>query len=140
MGIGLVNAMISTAQEVRAKRQLDRIALVSAPRVAVVREGRERSVDPAELVVGDVVKLGSGDQVVVDGTVVGDGSLEVDESLLTGGEKVEARNVHDAWSAWMSQSNPRHDSIRPFEQLTVDVQAQDEPFAEAIRKVAANLR
>jgi cation-transporting P-type ATPase E len=84
VGIGLVNALIGTAQEVRAKRQLDRIALVSTPRVAVVREGRERNVDPAELVVGDVVRLGAGDQVVVDGAMVGDGSLEVDESLLTG--------------------------------------------------------
>src|ERR671917_2498146 len=47
VGIGLVNALISTAQEIRAKRQLDRIALVSTPTVAVVREGREREVDPA---------------------------------------------------------------------------------------------
>ncbi len=59
---------------------------------------------------------------------------------LTVGEKVEARNVHDAWAAWMSQSDPDHNSIQPFEVLPEDVQAQDEPFAEAIRKVAANLR
>ena len=84
VGIGLVNALIGTAQEVRAKRQLDRIALVSTPRVTVVREGCERSVDPAELVVGDVVRIGAGDQVVVDGAMVGEGALEVDESLLTG--------------------------------------------------------
>lgn len=56
------------------------------------------------------------------------------------GEKVEAANVHDAWSAWMSQSDPEHDSIQPFERLSEDVQAQDEPFAEAVRKVAASLR
>ncbi len=59
---------------------------------------------------------------------------------FTVGEKVEARNVHDAWSAWMSQSDPEHDSIKPFERLSEDVQAQDEPFAEAIRRVAAELR
>ena len=84
VGIGLVNALIGTAQEIRAKRQLDRIALVSTPRVTVVREGRERGVDPTELVVGDVVRLGADEQVVVDGVMVGDGVLEVDESLLTG--------------------------------------------------------
>ena len=84
VGIGLVNALIGTAQEVRAKRQLDRIALVSTPTVTVVREGSERSVDPAELVVGDVVRIDAGDQVVVDGAVVGEGTLEADESLLTG--------------------------------------------------------
>ena len=75
VGIGLVNALIGTAQEVRAKRQLDRIALVSTPKVNVVREGRDRRIDPAELVVGDVVRIGAGDQVVVDGAVLGDGAL-----------------------------------------------------------------
>jgi cation-transporting P-type ATPase E len=84
VGIGLVNALISTAQEIRAKRQLDRIALVSTPTVVVVREGSERNADPAELVVGDIVRVGTGDQIVVDGEVVGEGTLEVDESLLTG--------------------------------------------------------
>lgn len=59
---------------------------------------------------------------------------------LAVGEKVEAANVHDAWSAWMSQSDPRHDSIQPFDKLSEDVRIQDEPFAEAIRKVAASLR
>ena len=56
------------------------------------------------------------------------------------GKKVEAANVHDAWSAWMSQSDPGHDSIQPFDELPEDVQAQDQPFAEAIRKVASGLR
>jgi cation-transporting ATPase E len=95
VGIGLVNALISTAQEVRAKRQLDRIALLSTPTVAVVREGRERGVDPAELVVGDVVRVAAGDQVVVDGPVVGEGSLEMDESLLTGEPELVPKRVGD---------------------------------------------
>lgn len=60
--------------------------------------------------------------------------------VLALGEKVEAANVHDAWSAWMSQSDPRHESIKPFNKLPGDVRAQDEPFAKAIRKVAAGLR
>ena len=55
------------------------------------------------------------------------------------GEKVKAKNVHAAWSAWMSQTNPKHNSMRPFEDLPTDVHAQDEPFVEAIRKVAANI-
>ena len=83
-GLGLVNTAISTYQEIRAKRQLDRISLINSPRVTVVRDGREREVVPAELVQGDVVRVGAGDQIVVDGVVVGDGVLEVDESLLTG--------------------------------------------------------
>jgi hypothetical protein len=58
---------------------------------------------------------------------------------LAMGEKVGAEHVHDAWSAWMSQSDPGHESIEPFDRLSEDVRAQDEPFAEAIRKVAAEL-
>src|SRR5918997_5255350 len=82
VGLGLINALISTVQEIRAKRQLDQIALVNSPRVTVVRDGQERSVDPAALVLGDIVVVAAGDQVVVDGVLIGDGSLELDESLL----------------------------------------------------------
>ena len=52
-GLGLVNTAISTFQETRVKRQLDRLSLISSPRVTVVREGRERDIVPAELVTGD---------------------------------------------------------------------------------------
>jgi cation-transporting ATPase E len=67
VGLGLVNALISTVQEIRAKRQLDQIALVASPKVTVVREGREKVIAPAELVKGDVVRVSAGDQIVVDG-------------------------------------------------------------------------
>ena len=84
VGIGLVNALISTVQEMRAKRQLDRISLLTKPIVTVVRDGREREIDPGELVQGDLLRVNAGDQIVVDGVLVGDGMLEMDESLLTG--------------------------------------------------------
>lgn len=79
-----MNVVVGLFQEVRAKRKLDRIALLTRPKVSVIREGQERVVDPAELVRGDVVRARPGDQIVVDGIVVGNGKLEVDESLLTG--------------------------------------------------------
>ena len=84
VGIGLVNACISTIQEIRAKRQLDQISLLTRPRVVVVRDGQEKEVDPSEIVQDDVLRVAAGDQIVVDGAVVGDGLLEMDESLLTG--------------------------------------------------------
>lgn len=84
VGIGLANALIGTLQEIRAKRQLDRIALVSCPKVTVLREGREKDVAPGDVVEGDFMRVEAGDQVVVDGVMVGDGILEMDESLLTG--------------------------------------------------------
>ncbi len=80
----LMNIVVGVVQELRAKRKLDQIALLTRPRVTVLREGAERTVDPAELVRGDVVVAHPGDQIVVDGIVVGEGKIEVDESLLTG--------------------------------------------------------
>ena len=55
-------------------------------------------------------------------------------AVLALGEKVEAANVHDAWSAWMSQSDPSHESIQPFGELPMDVRSQDGPFAEAMKR------
>jgi len=83
-GVVLLNAFISVIQEVRAKRALAHIALLTRPKATVIRDGRERAVDPSELVVGDILGVHAGDQIVVDGPVVGDGRLEVDESLLSG--------------------------------------------------------
>ena len=83
-GFAILNAAIGVVQESFAKRRLDRIALLSRVAATVVRDGEERSIDPADLVVGDVLILKAGGQVLLDGRVVGDGTMEMDESLLTG--------------------------------------------------------
>ncbi len=84
VGVVMMNVIVSVVQEFRAKRKLDQIALLTRPRAAIIREGQERSVDPSEIVLGDLIVVRSGDQIVVDGVVVGDGQMDVDESLLTG--------------------------------------------------------
>jgi cation-transporting ATPase E len=83
VGIGVLNAALSTGQEIRAKRQLDQLQLLARGTVVVVRDGRDVEVVPEGVVRGDVVRVRPGDQVVVDGPVL-DGLIEVDESLLTG--------------------------------------------------------
>jgi cation-transporting ATPase E len=81
----LINVIVSVIQEIRAKRTLDRIALLTRPKATVLRDGQEQAVDPDEIVLGDILALRPGDQVVVDGQVVGEaGRAELDESLLTG--------------------------------------------------------
>ena len=92
-GIVLVaNALIGIAQELRAKRTLDRLAVLSAPRVRVIRDGTPQDVVVADLVAGDLVDLRAGDQLVADGVVRASMSLEADESLLTGeSEPVDKR-------------------------------------------------
>ncbi|HEY7031171.1 MAG TPA: HAD-IC family P-type ATPase [Thermomicrobiales bacterium] len=83
-GLVLINVGVGMVQEIRAKRRLDQIALLTRPKATVRRDGTDRQVDPGEIVRGDVLRVGPGDQIVVDGHLVGDGRIEVDESLLTG--------------------------------------------------------
>src|SRR5947209_88571 len=83
-GIVLVlNTLIGVVQEIRTKRTLDRLAVLAAPRACVRRNGEVAPMPAEELVIDDLVELGPGDQVPVDGVTV-DGYFEVDESLLTG--------------------------------------------------------
>ena len=90
-GVVLVaNALIGIVQELRAKRTLDRLTLLTAPKAQVVRDGGVRDVVPSDIVVDDVVALAPGSQIVVDGEVMVTDGLEVDESLLTG----ESETVH----------------------------------------------
>ena len=84
VGLGLVNAVISAGQEIRAKRALDRLQLLDRAPVVVLRDGREVEVAPEAVVRGDVLRVRPGDQVVVDGPLLDGGRVEADESLLTG--------------------------------------------------------
>jgi len=84
VGLIALNMVIGIYQEVRAKRQLDQIALLTRPKVTLMRDGQELVTDPTEVVQGDVIKVSAGDQMVVDGVVVHVANMEVDESLLTG--------------------------------------------------------
>jgi cation-transporting ATPase E len=92
-GIVLVaNALIGIGQELRAKRTLDRLAVLTAPRVRVIRDDAPREVAVGDLVADDLVGLRAGDQLAADGVVRDSESLQADESLLTGeSEPVDKR-------------------------------------------------
>jgi cation-transporting P-type ATPase E len=91
-----LNVVVSVVQEIRAKRTLDEIALLTRPAAIVLRDGREQTIMPEEVVVDDVLKIGPGDQIIVDGRIIGDGRLTVDESLLTGEADLIAKQPGDA--------------------------------------------
>ncbi|MEX0796857.1 MAG: HAD-IC family P-type ATPase [Acidimicrobiia bacterium] len=80
----VVNSAIGIIQELRAKRTLDRLELIAAPKVRAVRAGEVREVGVERIVLDDLIELRPGDQLAVDGVVVSSNSLEIDESLLTG--------------------------------------------------------
>ncbi|MFI5938005.1 HAD-IC family P-type ATPase [Actinoplanes sp. NPDC051494] len=84
VGLGLINAVLSAVQEIRAKRKFDRLQLLERSPVSVLREGRETLLDVEQVVAGDVLLIRPGDQIVVDGPLQEDGAVEADESLLTG--------------------------------------------------------
>ena len=86
----VANSGIGIFQEIRAKKTLDALAIVGQTRPVVRRSGVAAEIDPDEVVLDDIIEIGSGDQVVVDGEVVTAAALDVDESLLTG----EADPIH----------------------------------------------
>jgi cation-transporting ATPase E len=83
-GMALTNLLLGLVQEVRAKRHLDRLTLLTETRVRVLRDGQIQVVPSGDVVRDDVVLLSAGDTVVADGTVLEAHFLEVDEALLTG--------------------------------------------------------
>jgi magnesium-transporting ATPase (P-type) len=80
----VVNTAIGVLQELRAKRTLDRLSILTESCAAVLRSGRVRSIPASQVVVGDLLQVGAGDQVIVDGRVAEADGLEVNEALLTG--------------------------------------------------------
>ncbi|WP_159813260.1 HAD-IC family P-type ATPase [Actinomyces sp. zg328] len=80
----ILNTSTGTIAEIRAKRALDRLAVLEAPRAHAIRDGAESEIDVADVVLDDVLRLRSGEQIPADGTILATDGLEVDESILTG--------------------------------------------------------
>ncbi|RPK46093.1 putative cation-transporting ATPase F [Streptomyces sp. ADI92-24] len=80
----IANTGIGIVQEWRAKKTLDSLAVIGEAKPTVRRDGVAAEISTSEIVLGDLVELGPGDKVVVDGSVAESDSLEIDESLLTG--------------------------------------------------------
>jgi cation-transporting ATPase E len=80
----VANTAIGIVQELRAKRTLDSLAVIGEARPTVRRDGAAGEIPTSAIVLGDLVELGPGDKVVVDGETVEADGLEIDESLLTG--------------------------------------------------------
>ena len=83
-GVVVANTLIGVVQELRAKRTLDSLVIVSAPKVSAVRDGAVTPLAVNELVLGDVIDLSPGQQIAADSEVLVTTNLEIDESLLTG--------------------------------------------------------
>ncbi|WP_373195477.1 cation-translocating P-type ATPase [Mycobacterium marinum] len=89
----IANSIIGMIQELRAKQTLDNLAILGQAKPLVRRQSGTRTMSPGEVVLDDVIELGPGDQVVVDGEVLEQDNLEIDESLLTGEADSIAKHV-----------------------------------------------
>ncbi|MGY4972285.1 HAD-IC family P-type ATPase [Streptomyces nigrescens] len=80
----VANTGIGIVQELRAKKTLDNLAVIGEARPTVRRDGVTEEIPTSAVVLDDIIELGPGDKVIVDGEVRESDSLEIDESLLTG--------------------------------------------------------
>lgn len=94
IGPAVINWIIGIVQEVRAKKTIDKLSLLSAPRVTVIRDDRECEIALADIVMDDMMVLSAGGQVCAD-CVVLTGSCEVNESLITGESDPVVKQVGD---------------------------------------------
>lgn len=78
-----INTLISIIQELRSKRTLDKLKVVAASKVHVIRNSIEKEIGINEIVLDDIIKVEIGNQIVVD-SIIKDGEVEVDESFITG--------------------------------------------------------
>lgn len=83
LGVVFSNIVIGTFQEIRAKKTLDKISLINTMKVCAIRNGKETLISIQEIVLDEILKVKMGSQIVSDSVVI-EGTLEVDESLLTG--------------------------------------------------------
>ncbi|MDE7215384.1 MAG: HAD-IC family P-type ATPase, partial [Clostridia bacterium] len=91
-GIAMINLVIGIIQEIRSKRALDKLSLVSAPSIEAVRNGQVVEISTDEIVIDDIIILKQGSQIPTDCIVVG-GECEANESLLTG----EQDDIHKGY-------------------------------------------
>lgn len=83
LGVIVCNTLISTIQEIRSKKIVDKLSLIAATKVRVIRNSEKKEIEIEELVLDDLVSFKNGNQVVADSIIV-EGSCEVDESFITG--------------------------------------------------------
>jgi magnesium-transporting ATPase (P-type) len=95
LGMIVLNTGLNAAQELIARRRLREVEVATRPQATVIREGRARSIDPSEIVRGDLLVVGPGDQFLVDGALSSEGPIVVDESMLTGARDHPTKRAGD---------------------------------------------
>ena len=91
LGVVFCNTFISTVQEIRSKRTIDKLSLLNESKATVIREGVEKQIGIHDIVLGDIIKLRAGNQIVCDSRIIS-GEILVNESLITGESESVTKN------------------------------------------------
>jgi cation-transporting ATPase E len=91
----VVNSVVGIFQELKARRTLDKLAILTRPQAQVIRDGLVQEIAIEKVVEDDLIQLNLGDQVVADGEIIVTSGLEIDESLLTGESEPIAKKIGD---------------------------------------------
>lgn len=94
-GVIVSNSAIGIFQELKARKTLTQLAVLSAPKARVIRSGNTSEIGISEVVLDELIEIQPGDQIVVDGEIIYSEGLEVDESLLTGESEPIEKTLHD---------------------------------------------
>ena len=94
LGVVISNTLISVVQEIRAKKIVDKLSVISSSKAKVIRNKKQISININEIVLDDLICYELGDQIIVDSKII-DGTVEVDESFITGESKVKVKEKGD---------------------------------------------
>lgn len=94
LGVVLCNTLISIIQEIRSKRVVDKLSIISSTKVSVIRDSKCISIPINDVVLDDIVSYKRGNQVIAD-SIIKDGTVEVNESLISGEENAITKHIGD---------------------------------------------
>ncbi len=140
------NIIIGIVQELKAKKQIDKLSLVVVPKANVVRDGELKEIPTNEVVLDDIIRLTSGNQIYADSVLV-DGSVEVNESLITGesdaiskfkGDKLFSGSYIVGGSCYARVENVGKDNY--IEKLASEARKHQPPKSELLRTLKAIIK
>ncbi len=139
LAVIIPNLILGIVQELKAKKMIEKLSLVSAPRAVVVRDGEEKEITTSEIVLDDIIQFTTGKQIVTD-SIVAEGTVEVNESMITGESDAIVKNPGDllysgsyvtSGSCYARVENVGKDNY--IEKLATEAKQQKENRSELLR-------
>ncbi len=147
MGVVISNTLIGIIQELRAKRNIDKLSIITQSKVTSIRQGDRITLSQEQLVLDDIMFIANGNQVCADSKVVFTEGLEVDESQLTGESKPVSKTVNDtvmsgsivvAGSAYVQITAVGTDNY--VSKLSLEAKREKKPTSQLMRAINAIIK